>query len=360
MSLNDKLKFSEIVHQVADCLQAGGVLFDNRLRVLEMTAGAKKLLHSAESVDRVLGKGTGSSIRERWTDLIRASLLANQKAVFYKIPYRGPESRHLLDLICVPISSADKQNIGGVLIVRDVAESVDTANEIAQSDRVAAIARVAGKVAHELNNPLDGILRYINLSLRILEQGQPEKAIEYIQQSRTGLQRMARIIMEMLEFSRSSHITSENSPVDKLLDDALRAMSGCLKAVNVEIHRKDTGALPHVKGDALFQVFCNLIKNASDAMTGSGTLTITICRGKSDWRIEFQDTGPGFGTLSPEDIFKPFFTTKAPGRGTGLGLSICKDILEKLGGHIEAHNNPEGGACFRVILPGAKPPAGRS
>lgn len=360
MSIDEELQFSGIIHQVADSLQTGAVLFDSRLSVLEMTAAAKMLLHPAETVDQILIKGTGSSLRERWADLIHASLQANQKAAFHKIRYWGPQGRHLLDVICVPVSSADGKVNGGVLIVRDVAESVDAANETAQSDRVAAIARVAGKIAHELNNPLDGILRYINLSLRILEQGQPEKAIEYIQQSRTGLQRMAHIITEMLEFSRSSHITFENSPVDKLLDDALRAMNGCLRNVNVQVVRKENYALPHFKGDALFQVFCNLIKNAADAMDGSGMLTVTIRREASRWQIDFQDTGHGFGELSPEDLFKPFFTTKSPGRGTGLGLSICKDILEKLGGHIDACNIPEGGACFSVILPEAKPPAARS
>jgi hypothetical protein len=153
MSLNEELRFSEIVQQVADSLRAGGVLFDRQLRVLEMTSLAEKLLCSAESIDQVLAMGTGGSLCERWTDLIGASLLANQKAVFDKLPYWGPEGRHLLDVVCVPICSADRQVIGGILIVRDVAESVDTANEIAQSDRVAAVARVASKVAHELNNP---------------------------------------------------------------------------------------------------------------------------------------------------------------------------------------------------------------
>jgi C4-dicarboxylate-specific signal transduction histidine kinase len=171
---------------------------------------------------------------------------------------------------------------------------------------------------------------------------------------------MARIITDMLDCSRRSCMTSESMPVDKLLDDALRAMHNCLRNVQVRGIPKDGSPLPHFKGDALFQVFCNLIRNASDAMNGSGTLTIAIGRDEHNWRIDFQDTGPGFGALSPEDLFKPFFTTKAPGRGTGLGLSICKDILEKLGGHLQARNVPEGGACFSVILPGTKPPATRS
>lgn len=342
------------MHQVADALQTGAILFDSDLRILEMTEAAGRLVQPAPRVDQVLAQGTEGSLREKWTDLIRSSLQANQKAVFRRIPFWSRAHKHLVHLTCIPVRSADGQVRRGVLLIHDIAQCAEAASEAAQADRIAAAARVAGKVAHELNNPLDGILRYINLSLRILEQGQPEKAIEYIQQSRAGLQRMAQIITEMLEFSRNSSAAFENSPLDRLLDDALRAMNSCLKNVNVRVVRQDTGPLPHFKGDALFQVFCNLIKNAADAMAGSGTLTITIRRTEKGWQLDFQDTGSGFGSLVPEDLFRPFFTTKAPGRGTGLGLSICKDMLEKLGGHIEARNIPDGGACFSVILPSAR------
>jgi signal transduction histidine kinase len=354
MNSREQLQFSGLIHHVANSLQAGGVSFDGDLRILEQTTIARRMIHPEATIDMALAKGTEGTIGKNWTNLIASSLGENQKTFFGKVPYWGLEGKQLLDIYCVPVSEENGAKvIGGVMVLYDVTGKMNSAHETAHWERLMAIGRVAGKVAHELNNPLDGILRYVNLSLRILEQGQPEKAIEYMQHCRSGLQRMAQIITEMLEFSRSSHFAFENSPLDKLLEDALRSLDGNLKTIEVRVVRPETGPLPHFKSDALFQVFCNLIKNAADAMEGKGTLTITISRTETNWRIDFQDTGPGFEPHLAEDLFKPFFTTKSPGRGTGLGLSICKDILEKFGGQITALNVPEGGACFSVYLPAA-------
>lgn len=352
MNQQMQLQFSSMVHQLADGLGVGQASFDRDLNVIDMTSRAKEMIYAEPQVDKALARGTEGEIRNQWRELLLSSLRANQKAYFKRIAYWGLRGKQLLDITCVPITKCGQaQSIGGILVFDDITGTLDSAHEAAQSERLMAIGRVAGKVAHELNNPLDGILRYANLSLRILEQGQPDKAIEYIQHCRSGLQRMAQIITEMLEFSRSSHFVVENSPVDKLLEDAMRALDASLKSVDVRLVRKDTGPLPHFKSDALFQVFCNLLKNAADAMDGKGVLTITIGRQETGLQIDFEDTGRGFSPHAAEDLFKPFFTTKAPGRGTGLGLSICRDILEKFGGTINAKNLAQGGACFSVRLP---------
>lgn len=361
MNRTTPLQFSSLHHQLADGLSIGQISFDLDLNIIDVTRSARKMLYTESRIDLALAKGTEGAIREQWKEQFEASLRANRKAVFRNVPYWGIGGKQVFDITCVPVCDGSGQVvIGGVLALVDVTATLDSAHETAQSERLMAVGRVAGKVAHELNNPLDGILRYANLSLRMLEQGQCEKAAEYIQHCRGGLQRMAQIITEMLEFSRSSHFLVENSPVDKLLEDALRALDGSLKTVDVRVVRKEAGPLPHFKSDAMYQVFCNLIKNAADAMDGKGRLTVTIGRSDSGLQIDFEDTGPGFGGNLPEDLFKPFFTTKAPGRGTGLGLSICRDILEKFGGQISARNVPEGGACFSVVLPVSNTPLVRS
>ena len=104
-------------------------------------------------------------------------------------------------------------------------------------------------------------------------------------------------------------------------------------------------------GSNLFQVFCNLIKNAVDAMPDGGTLTITTAAWSTgEVVVSFEDTGMGLPE-NAEQIFEPFFTTKPSGQGTGLGLAICKDIIEKYNGRILAENRPEGGARFTVVVP---------
>ena len=109
--------------------------------------------------------------------------------------------------------------------------------------------------------------------------------------------------------------------------------------------------LPLYRSDNLFQVFCNLIKNALDAMNDEGRLVITIQQVEQSLDIAFRDTGSGFPPEQAATIFQPFFTTKGFGRGTGLGLAICRDIVGKLRGRITATNNPEGGSTFTVSLP---------
>jgi len=220
-----------------------------------------------------------------------------------------------------------------------------------QADRLIAMGKVAGKVAHELNNPMDGILRYLNLAMRVLEHGDINKAQEYLRQSRTGLLRMVHILGELLEFSRSSSQAMEPAPLDKIVQDALSAMTSAMSGIEVQILRKYEGQALQMRNDSLFQVFCNLIKNACDAMQGKGRLTITIEQSDTDWLISFLDAGSGIPPELRESIFQPFFTTKTAGKGVGLGLAICKDLVEKHKGTISVHCPAEGGSLFTVRLP---------
>lgn len=222
---------------------------------------------------------------------------------------------------------------------------------MAQTERLAAIGKVAGKVAHELNNPLDGILRYINLAIRIVDAENLEKPKEYLLHCRTGLQRMVQIIGELLEFSRSTYAPFENVRVDTVIADAVRAMEPKTSRVDIQIETNCPQGIPMIRGDSLFQVFCNLIKNAIDAMEGRGKLNIDIRCCDDVLTVDFRDTGPGFDPVHTEKLFQPFFTTKTHGRGTGLGLAICKDIVEKYNGRITAKNQPQGGCEFTVHLP---------
>lgn len=350
------LQFDDLIKYVSGSIQTAMISFDERLNTIDHTPPAEKFISLSESIVQSLRLGTDPNIWNDWQGFLETALESKRKADFGTVKYTKNSESRLLHIYCVPITDLNSQKLlGGVLILYDITDKLDTEFELAQAERLIAIGKIAGKVAHELNNPLDGILRYVNLSLRILEKEPNQKAIEYLTHCRSGLQRMVQIISEMLEFSRSTHLAFEASPVDKLLEDAQRAMEIRLRNIEVRVVRTSRESLPHVKSDSLFQVFCNLIKNAADAMDGRGTLTITIRKTETDWQIEFRDTGPGFSPEHADDIFKPFFTTKAPSQGTGLGLAICKDILEKLNGTITAQNAPQGGGIFTVHLPHTTP-----
>ena len=352
MDTNKQLQFDNLCKSIADSLQLGFISFDQTMRIVDFTPLAKGLVCLDSTIDQTLARGTDINIWKSWKELIESTLQTKQKSEFGTVKYNYNHHQKLLNITCIPILDPTSLSvIGGTVALYDITEKMDIEQELAHAERLIAIGKVAGKVAHELNNPLDGILRYVNLSLRTIEKDQAGKATDYLLHCREGLQRMAQIITELLEFSRSTHLAFETCAIDKLLEDALRALEHPLRNIDVQLIRDHTDPIPHLKSESLFQVFCNLIKNASDAMQGQGQLTITLQQTEKEWQVKFLDTGPGFEPDSIDDMFKPFYTTKPQGRGTGLGLAICRDILAKLDSSITAQNAPEGGGLFIVHLP---------
>jgi len=197
---------------------------------------------------------------------------------------------------------------------------------------------------------MDGILRYINLAMRIVEQENLEKPKEYLSQCRQGLMRMVHIVSDLLEFTRSTYTPLEYTKIEQIIEDALKTMAKDAEALNIRILRDYASGMPRIKSGNLFQVFCNLTKNALDAMPQGGQLKIST-RLMEDGAIAvvFHDTGTGLPPENTDVIFEPFFTTKD--KGTGLGLAICKDIIESYGGRITAEIAPEKGSIFTVYLP---------
>lgn len=228
-------------------------------------------------------------------------------------------------------------------------EEADEQVEVAR--RLASLGKLAARVAHELNNPLDGILRYINLSLRIAADTPEPKLQSYLSESRTGLMRMIQIIGDLLQFSRTSDAGFESLGVNEVIDEAIRAHAATADRHRVIVAADYQGeSMPAVRGSRLYQVCCNLIRNAIDAMPDGGRLTITSGMVDGDVVVRVADTGVGLPEPI-ERVFEPFFTTKLPGKGTGLGLAICKDFVENMGGTITAAQGVERGAVFTVRVP---------
>jgi C4-dicarboxylate-specific signal transduction histidine kinase len=242
--------------------------------------------------------------------------------------------------------------MGGFLVIEDITENANIKMSLADMEQLATLGKMTTKIAHELNNPLDGILRYLNLATRSIEFENIEKPKEYIEQCRKGITRMINIVQELLQFSRTSYAPLELISLEKIIDDALTIMEPNIHAANVEVFKKYCTPTPNVKAGNLFQVFCNLVKNALDAMGAGGKLEISISmKDSQNVIVKFTDTGHGIKTENIDLIFKPFFTTKEHGKGTGLGLAICKDIIENYRGSIHAENSPTGGSIFTINLP---------
>jgi signal transduction histidine kinase len=223
--------------------------------------------------------------------------------------------------------------------------------QMVQAEKLVSLGQLAAGAAHEINNPLTGILGYSDLLVDDPSLGERQRAIAT--KIRTLSRRIKTLVTNLLSFAR--RVPSEKAELDLnlVIGSALHLSNLDLRSDHIEVVTHFAADLPAVRGDAnqVLQVFFNLISNAVDALeeVGGGKLTITAARNDDRILIDFSDTGPGI--KSPQQVFDPFFTTKPVGKGTGLGLSICYGILQEHGGLIRCFNRPEGGATFMVEFP---------
>jgi signal transduction histidine kinase len=218
-------------------------------------------------------------------------------------------------------------------------------------EKYASVGKLAAGVVHEINNPLDGILRYTNILIKQLEEN--HIAREYLLEVKTGLNRIANITKSLLEFSHLANSGSAKEKkyidINQLIDDSLDLLSRELEDIKIKKEYKES--LPKIIDFGLQRVFVNIIKNALDAMPGGGTLEISQEVRDSSLAITFKDSGTGIPHEVKNRIFEPFFTTKEINKGTGLGLSICNEIINKYEGRIEVHSSSGEGSRFTVLIP---------
>ncbi len=352
-NIEDFLTLGRLAKSIIQTLPVGVVIFDLDLRIIEFNSKAKNLLDLGNYIDKSLAK-CGDSPRKMgldWAQQIKSVLATGNTKSFDGVSYVSNGKVKLLRIVCTPIGKSKTQkNLGGSILIEDITEKVGIQKELTDAERLAAIGRHTSKIAHELSSPLDGILRYISLATRIVEQESLRKPKEYLDRCRQALLRMVQIVSELLEFSRSGYEPLERVNIEKIIEDAVKIIGAKAEASNIKISRNYTSGLPQIRTGNLFHIFCNIIKNAFEAMPQGGELHISTRLAKDNTVVaEFRDTGKGFATKNAEVMFEPFFTTKE--KGTGLGLAICRDIIDRYHGRITAENVPQGGSIFKVCLP---------
>lgn len=342
-----------LLGSVFDSLPSSLVVFDRQLRISTRNRAAEYMLPPAENVADLLTRLTIEGACVDWPSELRAIIQSPHSRHFDAMAPRGkdqPES--YLSIVISPLRAGDSSEVlGGLLLADDVTARISMERRLAVSERMAAVGKLAARVAHELNNPLDGILRFTNLALRHVEPQGDAQINRYLDSVKSGIQRMAQILGALLEFSRSTPGALEQATVNQIVEDALSAMEGRIRESGVTVvcnfHRTD---MPVVRGSSLFQVLCNLIKNAVDAMPDGGTLTVSTSLQDDDVVILVEDTGIGL-PREIERIFEPFFTTKTGGKGTGLGLAVCRELIERFGGTITPARREPKGTTMSVRIP---------
>lgn len=225
-----------------------------------------------------------------------------------------------------------------------------TQQQLVHSERLAALGEMSAKIAHEINNPLGIIKNYLLLTKNNLEN--TAAANENISIVSEEIDRIAKIVKELLDFHRPRGFEVKKVDVARVLSDILILTERKLEAANIKLVKRFKPDCPEIEASVenLKQVFLNLIINAIDVMEDGGEMIVSTDCNKEFVTIEFCDTGPGIPPEIIPRIFEPFFTTKSPTKGTGLGLSVCYGIIKRHNGTISFKNLKKGG-CFRIDLP---------
>ena len=222
-----------------------------------------------------------------------------------------------------------------------------------QSEKMSSVGQLVSGVAHELNNPLTGIMGFAQLLLLRELDDTSRKQVETIY---AEAERASKIVSNLLTFARRRTAQKEPANLNTLIERVLELRNYDLRVRNIDVQLDLDTALPETMLDAnqVQQVFLNVVINAEQAMKdgdGAGTLHITTKKSGRSVTIAFEDSGPGMSAETVRRIFDPFFTTKDAGEGTGLGLTISYGIIEEHGGRIWAESEPGRGTRFVVELP---------
>jgi C4-dicarboxylate-specific signal transduction histidine kinase len=234
-------------------------------------------------------------------------------------------------------------------LTRSHGELVKLQAELVATDRLATVGKLASGVAHEVGNPLSGILGYLSV-LRMRQQGNAE-LLDLVQRIEHEVQRIDQIVRALLELGRPSRGKPQPIDVRPVIDSCVKLLGASrdFEGVKVEVEGPSSLWLLAETGP-LSQVLVNLLLNAAQAMSGKGRIVVRTEQVAAGGHVVVEDEGPGLSPAAKERLFEPFFTTKAAGKGTGLGLAVSRHLLSQFEGALEAGDRPGGGARFTIAL----------
>jgi PAS domain S-box-containing protein len=349
-------KMFESVSDSISVIDLSGIITQTNQRTVE--------IHGFSSREEMVGMNAFDLVAPRDRERIARNMRqALKRGIIRDQEYtllRADGSEFPAELSTSVLKDASGKVTSHITIARDITErkqaeerEKELQKELLLSSRLASIGELAAGIAHQINNPLTGVLGF---SQRLLRKSTDQETNQDLKRIYTEAERAAKVVQNLLTFARRRQPQKQDSDINEILESALELRAYELTTSNIEVVTDLAPGLPELMLDfqQIQEVFLNIILNAEQAMTeanGGGKLTIKTKERKGYIRTTFTDNGPGIPAKNLEKIFDPFFSTKGEKGGTGLGLSVCHGIISEHGGRIYARSKPGEGATFFIELP---------
>jgi signal transduction histidine kinase len=356
---------------VFNAIQEGVIVTDSKGRITYLNAAACELfgLHSSDA--------TGKRLDERvrglnWESLTQSSgpasrdmeifYPANRFINFYIVPLmiEHRETGEKIDKRRATVGGLENlqdgqhEQVGHVMILRDITESRRSAQQIIESERLNALTLLAAGVAHEIGNPLNSLhihLQLMERQVHKLDRDARQELQESIDIARSEVNRLDSIVTQFLRAIRPSNPELHPENVNTIVEEAVRFFTPEIQDRNVAVEQELRSDVPllQIDRDQMKQAFYNVIKNSLEAMKRHGTLRIHTDRDDTHVLVSFTDTGSGMSAENLGRVFEPYFTTKPS--GTGLGLLIVRRIVREHGGELSIESSEGEGLTLTIRLP---------
>jgi two-component system, sporulation sensor kinase E len=343
---------------VFNAIQEGIIVTDSKGRVTYLNDAACTLfgLEAGEAIGKRLGERIGGL---DWGSLTQSGgPVSHDMEIFY------PQNR-FINFYVVPLVMEQREptvaapataaeEVGHVMILRDITESRRTAQQTIESERLNALRLLAAGVAHEIGNPLNSLHIHLQLMERSVQKLQDDEKAELEQSidvARSEVNRLDSIVTQFLKAIRPSRPQMRPENVNTIVEEAVRFFAPELQDREIVVEQELRSDLPllQLDRDQMKQAFYNVIKNSVEAMHRHGTLRIRTDLADTHVIVRFVDTGGGMSAENLSHVFEPYFTTKPS--GSGLGLLIVRRIVREHGGELSIESNQGKGLTLTIRLP---------
>jgi two-component system NtrC family sensor kinase len=354
---------NEFLSKLIDSSVDGIIVNDMKGNILIFNTGAERILayQSEEVIDKMnvrelYAPGAAQVVMQKVRSPDHGEV---GKLDFSRIVLRNKWGEWIDGDLSASLIYDDRGNeIGSIGIFKDLRERLkmeeklrETQLQLLQSEKLAAMGRLTSQIAHELNNPIYGIMN--TLELLKTEIPAESKRRKLLEMSLSETERLSEMLRNMLSFSKPEEEARQPFDVNELLQGIVIFIDKQMRETNIDIETRFGEEVPKVMGSTnqLKQVFLNIIRNAKEAMPQGGILSLETLREDTRVLVHIKDTGVGISGKIQDKIFDAFFTTKHEVKGVGLGLSVCYGIIKDHGGEIRVESEEGKGSTFSVILP---------